>query len=322
MIINQYNPLRECILGAVDLRLIDSINPNPAMRRKLEHIFKQTSVDFDNIQRTLESRGIVVHRPTLIVPDTFRTPYRTIPGGKLPLAPRDFFLLVDEDIVETVNWQPEAQFMSYNYREIMLDYFAKGSYWYSMPMPRHDPAGDIGEELANIDPIFDAPCAVPHNNMMFISTHGAVNPLGEQWIRRMFSHKNIIGMDPAHFSGHLDSHFAILRDGLVLTHHPREHFPEYFNDWDFINVDPRTNSGQTLVDERLQDDDFDNTVLAVNMLSLDPNTVLLNSHYKTYDYMLSQLQKHNIETVFVDFEYMNFFNNGITCIILDTVRDV
>ena len=58
------------------------------------------------------------------------------------------------------------------------------------------------------------------------------------------------------------------------------------------------------------------------MLSLDPNTVLLNSHYKTYDYMLSQLQKHNIETVFVDFEYMNFFNNGITCIILDTVRDV
>ena len=325
MIKNQYDPLKECILGAVDLKLIDSINPSPPMRKKLEHVFAQTARDFDRIQQILEARGIVVHRPILTTPDVFRTPYLTIQGGKLPLAPKDFFLIVDDTIVETINWQPEAMFMTYNYREIMLDYFVKGANWFSMPMPRHDPNADIDDSIPNIDPIFDAPSAIPHNNDMFISTRGANNALGEQWIRRTFAHKNIIALPSEHFQGHLDSHFAVLRDKLLITYHPRSHFPSYFDDWEIICVDPREDkaisSNQTFVDDRLQDDDFDNTVLAMNMLSLDNNTVLMCSHYNKNEYMLRQLAKYDIQAVFVDFEYMHFFNNGITCILLDTVRD-
>ena len=322
---NQYNTLRECILGDVDVRLIDSINPSPAWRKKLEHIFARTSSDFNKIQAVLEDRGIVVHRPKLTSVGNFTTPFCNIQGGKIPLAPRDFFLISGNTIIETVNWQPEAMFMTYNYRDTMLDYFNGGSNWISMPLPRHDSTVVEGEDIPNLDPIFDAPSAVLHNDDMFISTHGANNKLGEQWIRRTFAHKNIIAMPAEHFSGHLDSHFSILRDKLMMSFHPREHFPSYFDDWEMIGidaaVDKERSASQTFVDGRLQDDDFDNTVLAVNMLSLDPNTVLACSHYKDNHIMVDGLQQHGIEVVFVDFEYLHFFNNGITCILLDTVRD-
>lgn len=77
---------------------------------------------------------------------------------------------------------------------------------------------------------------------------------------------------------------------------------------------------QTVIDSRIQDGDFENTVLAVNCLSIDTKTVVMWEHYKTETTMIDQFKKHNIDIVFVPFTYSHFFNQGVTCLTLDLDR--
>lgn len=110
-----------------------------------------------------------------------------------------------------------------------------------------------------------------------------------------------------------------------MTYHKRDELPEYFKDWEVIHVDPKHDQSisnkQELVDSKIQDDDFANTVLAVNCLSLSPNKVMMFDHYKDNNYLLDQFAKHKIEIVFVPFTYSHFFNQGMTCISFDLVRE-
>jgi N-dimethylarginine dimethylaminohydrolase len=125
--------------------------------------------------------------------------------------------------------------------------------------------------------------------------------------------------------GHLDSQLTILRPGLLLTFHDRETLPNYFKDWDIIQADPsmdrKISSQQTLVDSRIQDSDFDNTVLCVNCLSIDRNTVVMWDHYKNETDLIKQLEQRDIEIIFVPLTYSHFFNQGVTCLTLELNRE-
>ena len=84
--------------------------------------------------------------------------------------------------------------------------------------------------------------------------------------------------------------------------------------------DKKTSMSQTVIDSRIQDGDFENTVLAVNCLSIDTKTVVMWDHYKTETAMIKQFEKKNIDIVFVPFTYSHFFNQGVTCLTLDLDR--
>jgi N-dimethylarginine dimethylaminohydrolase len=100
--------------------------------------------------------------------------------------------------------------------------------------------------------------------------------------------------------------------------------PEQFKDWDIIKVNEETDksmrSKQKLIDLKVQDDDFHDTVLAVNTLSIDENTICLYDHYKHDTKLINALNKHKVEIVWVPFTYSHFFNQGLTCITLDLHR--
>ncbi len=56
---------------------------------------------------------------------------------------------------------------------------------------------------------------------------------------------------------------------------------------------------QKLVDGRIQDDDFLNTVLVTNALSLDRNTIMTSEMYKDKDLdLIKTLEAHNVKVVF------------------------
>ena len=84
--------------------------------------------------------------------------------------------------------------------------------------------------------------------------------------------------------------------------------------------DKMKSMSQTAIDSRIQDFDFGNTVLVVNCLSIDPNTVVMWEHYKSETHMIKQFEKHGIEILFVPFTYSHFFNQGVTCLTLDLNR--
>ena len=171
----------------------------------------------------------------------------------------------------------------------------------------------------------DAPSCMKYGKDLFVNTKGAGNKLGFQWLQSMFGDTyNLHEIHNDKMIGHLDSQLTILRPGLLLTFHDRETLPNYFKDWDIIQADPtmdrKKSSQQTLVDSRIQDSDFDNTVLCVNCLSIDRNTVVMWDHYKNETNLIKQLEQKDIEIIFVPFTYSHFFNQGVTCLTLELNR--
>lgn len=323
---NTFDPLKEIILGDVD---VASINMQDQRKQKrIEHIFRKTKDELDHFQSVLEDRGIRVHRPTAIPNTPIQTPYWSTPGTKIPLTPRDIYLVLGDTVIESAMCEQERFFETFHYRDIMLDQFHKGAKWMAMPVPRHDYRNHdmaIDENIPNQDPIMDAPCCLKYGKDVFVNTLGAGNRLGLEWLRAMFGDRyDFHEINQNNIVGHLDSHITILRPGLLTSYHARADLPEYFRDWDMIEIDPtndkRLSGSQTAMDPRVQDFDFANTVLSVNCLSIDRNTVVMWDHYKSETEMVKQFEKHGIDIVFVPLTYSHFFNQGVTCLTLDLHR--
>ena len=323
---NTFDPLKEIIVGDVDLSSIKM--QDPRQQKRIEHIFHKTKEEMNNFQLVLEARGIVVHRPTLMPNLPIQTPYWSTPGTKIPLTPRDLYLVLGNTIIESAMCEQERFFETYYYREIMLKQFQKGAKWMAMPIPRHnykDYNMDVGEDVPNQDPIMDAPSCLKYGKDVFVNTHGAGNKLGLEWLQSMFGDTyHFHEINHRHIVGHLDSQITILRPGLLTSYHGREDLPSYFKNWDMIDINPdndkKLSASQTPVDSRIQDFDFANTVLAVNCLSIDTKTVVMWEHYQRETAMIDQFKKYNIDIVFVPFTYSHFFNQGVTCLTLDLDR--
>ena len=323
---NTFDLLKEIIVGDVDLSSIKM--KDPRQQKRIEHIFQKTKEEMNNFQSVLEARGIVVHRPTLMPNLPIQTPYWSTPGTKIPLTPRDLYLVLGNTIIESAMCEQERFFETYYYRDIMLKQFQKGAKWMAMPIPRHnykDYNMDVGEDVPNQDPIMDAPSCLKYGKDVFVNTHGAGNKLGLEWLQSMFGDTyDFHEINHRHIVGHLDSQITILRPGLLTSYHGREDLPSYFKNWDMIDINPendkKLSASQTPVDSRIQDFDFANTVLAVNCLSIDTKTVVMWEHYERETAMIDQFKKHNIDIVFVPFTYSHFFNQGVTCLTLDLDR--
>lgn len=322
---NTFDPLKEIIIGDVDIHSIKL--DDPRKQQRVQYIFEKTKDELKNFQEVMESRGIKVHRPSSMTNTDIKTPYWSTAGTRIPLTPRDLFLVLGDTIIEAAMCEEERFFETFYYRDIILDQFTKGAKWMSMPMPRHNytdtTMGD--EDVPNLDPIMDAPACLKYGKDVFVNTRGAGNRLGFEWLCSMFGHRyNFHEINTPEISGHLDSQFTILRPGLLLTYHPKDILPKYFKDWEVINFQPdydkQTSAQQELIDSRIQDSDPGNSVLFVNCLSIDRNTVVVWDHYKSETGVLKQFEKHEIEVVFVPFTYSHFFNQGVTCLTLDMHR--
>lgn len=323
---NSFDRLKEIIVGDIDERILNYCDH--AQLDRFSHIIKKTKNELNNLQGLLENRGIKVHRPAFFDNLCVETPYWKSNGLKIPLTPKDNFLVVGNTIIETASWQKERFFESYYYRDIFLSYFAEGANWISMPMPRHDrvdPDSLDNNSVPNRDPMIDAANVSKFGKDLFVSVAGSNNALGVSWLERNLNDYRIHQVSSDIFSGHLDTHFAIIRPGLLYSYHSKDNLPEYFKNWNIIHLDPAVDreksDSQILYDDRLQDDDFVNTVLGINILSIDENTIMLYDHLRENTYLLQQLDKYNIEPIFVPMTYSHFFNQGLTCITLDTVRD-
>jgi glycine amidinotransferase len=322
---NTFDPLKEVILGDIDTAAIQL--QDPRQQKRVEYIFDKTKEELDNFRSVLESKNIKVYRPSPVPNRKIQTPYWTMPGTKIPLTPRDLYLVLGDTVIESAMCEPERFFETFYYREIMLNKFKQGAKWLSMPIPRHDyqESDADGPEVPNRDPIMDAPSCMKYGKDVFVNTRGAGNELGFRWLRSLFGDTyNFHEVNRDNILGHLDSQLTILRPGLLMSHHKRDQLPEFFRDWDIINVDAgkdrSVSSEQVLLDSRIQDGDFDNTVLLVNCLSIDRNTVVMWDHYKTEKSLLKELEKRDIEVVFVPFTYSHFFNQGVTCLTLELER--
>lgn len=324
---NTFDPIKEIILGDVDYSVINFCEPN--QKQRLTHIFNKTQKELNAIQTQLESLGIKVHRPNKIKNTEVKTPYWTSDCTRIPLSPRDVILIMGDTIIETAPWMKERTFETYYYRDTFLHYVNNGSKWITMPLPRYDyeginvPNSDTNEVI-NQDPILDGASVLKYGKDIFFSGGTSHNKLGEQWLKNNFPNYRYHNLDKT-FIGHLDAHLNIIRPGLLYTYHHKDKLPEYFQNWDIISASPEQDKNlmkqQILIDDKIQDDDFENTVLCINSLVINPNTIMIPDFYKSNVELMKQFEKNKVDVVFTTLSYQHFFGQGLTCMTLELSRE-
>ena len=171
---NEWDHLEEIIVGRVenarvpkpgkDLLSIEFKNcrPEDVPTGKYERqIIDETAEDLETLSSTLFDLGVTVKRPKPIDHSkSFGNPHWST-DGLYCYCPRDVFLTIGNTIIETPMALRSRYFETFNYKEIMLDYFKQGAKWISAPKAEltcssYGDPDSFGVALRNHEPIFDA----------------------------------------------------------------------------------------------------------------------------------------------------------------------
>lgn len=301
---NTYSTLREAIVGKLNVNAV----ANSAHSELLQQIIIETNQELDAIVRTLEFFNVKVHRPdvNLNFQQQFTTPYFSITASNLPLSPRDLFFVHRDQIIVTYNFEQNRYHEHLCYEDILLNYMDQGSSVISMPQPKN-PDSDF--------PIASAANFQKYNEHIFYSAGLSANLRGIQWFKNTLGNQYSFHELP--MEGHVDARFNIIGKQTVVTNLPN--LPEFFDDWNIINNEYNPDSSAEYICEQLQDDDADNTDLRTNVFSIDPKHIMLFD--TTPMSVVQQLERNGYSPVPVTLTHGHFLNQGLTCMILDTVRD-
>jgi glycine amidinotransferase len=91
--------------------------------------------ELDHFIHILEGEGIKVRRPDFV---DFVRPYRSphwSSRGFSTACPRDIFLIIGNEIIETPTCWRSRYFEAGAYRSLLKEYFVKGARWTAAPKP-------------------------------------------------------------------------------------------------------------------------------------------------------------------------------------------
>jgi len=317
---DDFTKLNEVILGDINLHLLQTVDKK--YRQQVEDIFLQTREDLNEIQNILHSKGVKVHRPRIDprYASTINTPFWTEQGIRNCLSPRDSFAVIGDVLLEGASHKRSSHFESLYYKDLFVELFKQGGKWISMPQPAlSDRSYDSDTYLTNIEPILDTAQIARVGNRLLVGTHGAGNRLGAEWIARTFEKFEVVFMDDC-FSGHMDAQIKIIRPGLVISPYPKDKHPAFMQNWEIMPT-KIYGSGPDIVDDRFQDDDWDNTYFQTSLLSYDENTVFVFDHYKKlFPAFIRDMESKGVECIFIPFKHQHWFSQGSTCLTCDINR--
>ena len=113
---------------------------------------------------------------------------------------------------------------------------------------------------------------------------------------------------------HIDSTIVPLREGLVMLNASRvnsDNCPKVFDDWEKIWIDD-------VVAQDFYQYPYASKWIAMNMLVIDPNTVVVDQEQSN---LILTLMKHNITVVPRKLRHSRTLGGGFHCVTLDLVRE-
>ena len=112
---------------------------------------------------------------------------------------------------------------------------------------------------------------------------------------------------------HIDSTIVALREGLVMLNAARvrpDSVPKVFEHWDKIWVDE-------VVAQNFYQYPYASKWIAMNMLTVDPNTVIVDK-YQTE--LMRKLEQRNFTVIPLELRQSRTLGGGFHCVTLDLVR--
>ena len=327
MKINRYDDftkLREIVLGEVNyspLSLIKDDKDKDFMR----HILDETTSSMAKLEKIFIQFDVKVWRPEVFQhtdSTNLGTPYVQLDSVYTPLNPFDNFLAIADTIVEmSPAGFPPSMFDYIQYQHIWKEKFDHGSRWISMPRPSYNPhKADESQDISNFEPYGDSPSMLIVGDTVFLAERYMFNQLGMDWLKRefpQFQFKIFKGTN-----GHLDSYFNIVKPGLALSGIPKDSLPEEFLTWDIIEFDKESYQDVSMISDYFQDDDYENTTLAVNTVTIDPENIIMFKHVVENNVeKIRKLEKQGVNVIPLELDVSRWLNQGLHCFCNPLVRD-
>lgn len=249
-------------------------------------IIDEANEDLDRLATTLTKLGVEVLRPD---PLNFQTH-----DGMYNYCPRDRFLVYGNTIVDPAMMYPCRDMELQCYHDIVD---SAANY---LHMPRNE--GMI-LDAANVARLGD--------KMLFLESASG-NCAAYNWLCDQFPDVEI-ELCNFYAGVHIDSTIVPLREGLVMLNASRvnlDNCPRVFNGWQKIWV------GDVVAQDFYQYP-YASKWIAMNMLVVDPNTVIVDAAQTE---LIRTLQSYKFEVIPLTLRHSRTLGGGFHCVTLDLVR--
>lgn len=249
-------------------------------------IIDESNEDLDKLARTLSKFGVTVERPSLRnYPDT---------DGMYNYCPRDRLLVYGDTVVDCAMMYPCRD------QEILcLD----------MVLAR---TNDIRVMPRNRDMILDAANICRLGNTWLYLESASGNRAAYNWLCNQFPDINI-ELCNFYAGVHIDSTIVPLQEGLVLLNGSRvteDTCPRAFDSWEKIYIND-------VVAQDFYQYPYASRWIAMNMLSVDPATVIVDKYQHT---LIKILEQRNFTVIPLELRHSRTLGGGFHCVTLDLVR--
>lgn len=304
-----------------------------------ESILDELQEDIQALVIALEDYGATVLRPAEMTSQSqVITPWWTSISNP-PLNVRDQTIILGNHIVETAPHVRARIVENDCLKPIFYDFFDAGSNWISMPRPSLakgtlDPSYFLDEGFSveralstdsalaikglGYELVFDGAQCIRLGADVLVNVGNRNHELALTWLRRTLGHQFRFHRIHRLADNHVDSILLPLKPGLLLLRDPKylDFLPVALQRWDVIIAPPIDEARFPIYDGQLLH--LASKYIDMNLLSLDENTVIVNSLYPE---LCQVLESRGFEVIRVRHRHRRLFGGGFHCFTLDCVRE-
>lgn len=298
---NEWDPLKKIVVG--DATHANWPSTDPVFRLESEKtlwkdtpvpsgpvpswIIEQANEDLDRLATTLTCLGVEVVRPNTM---NFQAH-----DGMYNYCPRDRLLVYGDIVVDPVMMYPCRDMEIQCYVDIL------------------DQANVLSMPRNVQGMVLDAANILRLNDKMLMLESASGNRAAYDW---MVHHFPNVEIELCNFYAgvHIDSTIVPLREGLVMLNASRVNFnnvPRVFDSWQKIWVND-------VVAQDFYQYPYASKWIAMNMLVVDPHTVIVDQHQTS---LIKTLESYKFTVIPLELRHSRTLGGGFHCVTLDLIRD-
>lgn len=329
---NEYDRLISCVVGDATGAQFPQLDEIFALNQQVttwtetalpkgpfsQQIIDEANEDLEILADTLKKSGVKVYRPKDLDHEHLVTTYHWTTDGMYNYCPRDVLLVVNDMVIECPMVYRSRQMEAEAYWHIRDRAIQNGARWLSAPRPRLLTLDNFVQEgqivLSEREPMFDAANILRHNDDILYLVSNSGNRLGAQWLQNIIGTKyRVHVIDNLYSYAHIDSTISILRDGIVVLNGSRvneSNCPKLFDGWTKIYIND-------VVPQSFINYPYASKWIALNMLSIDPQTVIVD---KNQIELIKQLEFVGQTVIPLELRHSRTLGGGFHCVTLDLER--
>lgn len=342
---NEWDPLEEVIVGSVmgayfpAWNTIANATVPPGEWAEIEERMKGGGISYpiemlksaaaavEDFVHLLESEGVQVRRvEQRDYSAPFATPDWNVSSGFCAANPRDPFLVIGNEIIETPMADRSRYFEPWAYRSLFKEYFKAGAKWTSAPKPelldelydmnyvRPKPDEKMRYVISEFEPVFDAADFVRCGRDIFGQLSNVTNRFGVEWLRRHLGDEYRVHLieNRSPEAIHIDTTFMPLAPGKVLVspeYIDVNNLPDVLKNWDVL-VAP---TPAPLKDPLCGVSKW----ISINVLMLDEERIIVGAEQES---LIKKLKEWGFKPIPFSFEAHYPFLGSFHCVTLDVRR--